>query len=80
MTVIVTGDRITSVFSWARPAPTTVRHMVGNCQALSELNRRAVAGTIESPDSVYSSVVAGSAGRADPRAGRGRIRAISRSS
>ena len=55
-----------------RGGVTTVRNMVGSCQALSELNRQAVGATIESPDIIYSSVVAGAAGRADPRAGRGR--------
>jgi imidazolonepropionase-like amidohydrolase len=115
MTVVITGDRITSVYATGqrqlpanatvrdlrgqflipglidahvhivpafvesgvlsrllRGGVTTVRNMVGNCQALGELNRQAVGGTIESPDIVYSSVVAGAAGRADPRAGRGR--------
>lgn len=55
-----------------RGGVTTVRNMVGSCQALGLMNRQAVEGTIESPDIVYSSVVAGAAGRADPRAGRGR--------
>ena len=55
-----------------RGGVTTVRNMVGNCQALAEMNRQVTAGTIEGPDIFYSSVVAGPAGRADPRAGRGR--------
>ena len=115
MTVVITGDRITSIFPTdgrqlpagasvrdlrgqflipglidahvhllpafvesgvlsrlLRGGVTTVRNMVGNCQALGDMNRQAVAGSIESPDIVYSSVVAGAAGRRDPRAGRGR--------
>ena len=115
MTIVITGDRITSVVPTGQlPLPpnanvrdlrghfvipglidahvhlvpafveggvlsrllrggiTTVRNMVGNCQALGEMNRQAVEGAIESPDIVYSSVVAGAAGRGDPRAGRGR--------
>ena len=55
-----------------RGGVTTVRNMVGNCQVLGDMHRQAVSGAIESPDIVYSSTVAGPAGRADPRAGRGR--------
>jgi imidazolonepropionase-like amidohydrolase len=55
-----------------RGGVTTVRNMVGSCPILAEMHRQAAAGEIESPDIYYSSVVAGPAGRADPRAGRGR--------
>jgi imidazolonepropionase-like amidohydrolase len=55
-----------------RGGVTTVRNMVGSCQALAEMNRQVAAGETEGPDIFYSSVVAGPAGRSDPRAGRGR--------
>ena len=55
-----------------RGGVTTVRNMVGSCQALAEMNRQVAVGETEGPEILYSSAVSGPAGRSDPRAGRGR--------